>query len=51
MSRARFFRFGERASYKSSEVVGLFVVSMILGGVFCLVCAAVDYFVGQFLGH
>jgi hypothetical protein len=51
MSRARIFRFRDRASYKSSEVVGLFVVSVILGGVFCLTCAMVDFLTNQFFSH
>ena len=51
MSRARIFRFRDRASYKSSEVVGLFIVSVILGGVFCLTCAAVDFITSTFFGR
>jgi hypothetical protein len=51
MSKARIFRFRDRASYKSSEVVGLFVVSVILGGAFCLTCVALDYMLSTILGR
>jgi len=49
MGRARIFRFRDRASYKSSEIVGLFVVSVILGGIICLICAALDYLFSHIL--
>jgi hypothetical protein len=33
----------DRRSYKSSEVVSLFILSVIAGMIFCGICAAVDF--------
>jgi hypothetical protein len=41
--RSRMFRFQDRASYKTSEVLGLFVISIFLGMIFFGICAAIDY--------
>jgi hypothetical protein len=41
--RGRLFRFKDRASYKTSEVLGLFVISIFLGMAFFGVCLVVDY--------
>ncbi len=49
-NRGRFFKDSDRTSYKASEVVGLFVISIILGGVICLICYAVDYSIGKVAG-
>jgi hypothetical protein len=45
MARSRLFRFRDRASYKASEVLGLFIISMFLGMIFFLFCVLVDQFV------
>jgi hypothetical protein len=50
MARARFFRFRDRASYKASEVLGLFVISIIGGMIFFLICVVVDFFVRHLIG-
>ena len=47
---ARYARFGDRSSYKSSEVVGLFVLSIFGGGLFFLICMAIDHLVRRFTG-
>ncbi len=41
--KSRLSKYRDRASYKSSEVVGLFVVSLFLGMLFFLICVAIDY--------
>ena len=43
LMRSRFFRFQDRASYKTSEVAALFLIGVVLSGLFVLFCAAVDY--------
>jgi hypothetical protein len=48
--RSRLFRFRDRGSYKTSEVLGLFIVSLFLGMLFFLVCMAVDYALGLLFG-
>lgn len=48
--RSRFFRFSDRASYKPSEVLGLFVLSLFCGIIFFFVCAAIDYGIQVLLG-
>jgi hypothetical protein len=45
--RSKFFRYSERASYKSSEVVALFVLSLFLGMVTFGICMAIDYAIRQ----
>jgi hypothetical protein len=49
MPRFRLSRFRDRASYKSSEVIGLFIISLFAGAVFCGLCMVVDYLVKTFL--
>ncbi|MBX6312113.1 MAG: hypothetical protein IRY99_04220 [Isosphaeraceae bacterium] len=46
----RIGRFKDRASYKPSEVVGLFVISLFGGMLFFLICVLVDHLLGQFFG-
>lgn len=41
--KSHLFRHRDRSSYKASEVLGLFVLSVFLGMFFFLVCAAIDY--------
>jgi hypothetical protein len=48
---SRLLRFRDRGSYKSSEVVGLFLVSLFAGMIFCVVCAAIDYALNTVLFH
>jgi hypothetical protein len=48
--RSRLFRFRDRASYKSSEVLALFVISMFLGMLFFGVCMAIDYALNRLFG-
>jgi hypothetical protein len=48
--RSKFFRHSDRASYKSSEVVGLFVISLFLGMITFGVCMAIDYGIRQLFG-
>jgi hypothetical protein len=45
--RSKFFRYSDRASYKTSEVVGLFVISLFLGMLTFGICMAIDYAVRQ----
>ncbi len=40
--RSRLFRFRDRASYKSSEVIGLFLISIFAGMIFFGICAALN---------
>jgi hypothetical protein len=47
MSRVRFFRFRDRASYKPSEVLGLFVVSLFGGMILFGICVLVDQVLSQ----
>lgn len=42
-SRGRFFKYRDRASYKISEVLGLFIISMGLGMIFFGICVALDH--------
>ena len=48
--RSRLFRFRDRASYKTSEVLGLFVLSIFLGMIFFGICAAIDYALQSIFG-
>jgi hypothetical protein len=48
--RSRLFRFRDRASYKSSEVLGLFVVSIFLGMFVYGVMMAIDFALTQLFG-
>ena len=41
-SRGRLFRHRDRASYKASEVLGLYIISMGLGMIFFGLCMAID---------
>lgn len=41
--RSRFFRFQDRASYKTSEVAALFLFGIIMSALFVLFCAVIDY--------
>jgi hypothetical protein len=50
MPRSRLFRFRDRGSYKSSEVVGLFVISIGLGMVFYLICLGLSWLCERFMG-
>lgn len=43
MARSRLFRFRDRASYKSSEVLALFLLSIFLGMLFYGLCWLVDW--------
>lgn len=45
--RSKFFRYSDRASYKTSEVVGLFIISLFLGMITFGICMAIDYAVRQ----
>lgn len=47
----RAFRYRDRKSYKASEVVGLFVVSIFGGMLFFGLCALVDFLIGRFTGR
>lgn len=51
MRRGAFFRFRDRSSYKPSEVVGLFVISlfggMLIFGVCMLISSIVDRIMGK----
>lgn len=52
MFRVRISRFGDRASFKSSEVVSLFIIAMFAGMVFAGLCWLGDFFVARFFsGH
>lgn len=48
--RSRFFRFQDRASYKTSEVAALFLMGVVLSGLFVLFCAAVDFVMRSVFG-
>lgn len=48
--RGRFLKYRDRASYKSSEVIGLFIISMGLGMIFFGICMAIDYVFTSFFG-
>jgi hypothetical protein len=48
--KSRLFRYSDRASYKTSEVLALFLLSLFLGMFFFLVCAAVDYGIRMIFG-
>jgi hypothetical protein len=50
MARSRLFRFRDRGSYKSSEVVALFVLSLFGGALLFLLCVLVDWFLRTFFG-
>jgi hypothetical protein len=41
--RSRFFRHSDRASYKASEVAALFLIGIVMSGLFVLFCAVIDY--------
>jgi hypothetical protein len=43
MRRSRLFRFRDRASYKSSEVLALFVMSIFLGMLVYVICLALSW--------
>ncbi len=49
-SRGRFFRTRDRQSYKASEVVGLFVLSIIGGMILSGVAIAIDFLLKRFFG-
>jgi hypothetical protein len=49
MSGGRYVRFRDRGSYRSSEVVGLFIISIMGGMLFCCICFAIDYFLSKVL--
>jgi hypothetical protein len=49
MFRVRITQFRDRASYKSSEVIALFIVSIFGGMLFCGLCVVIDFLIGQFL--
>lgn len=51
MSRGKFFRFRDRGSYKASEVLALFVISLIGGMFLFAICAAVDYLIRHIMGQ
>jgi hypothetical protein len=51
MANSRLFRFRDRSSYKPSEVVGLFVISLIGGALICLTCVALDSLINRWLGR
>jgi hypothetical protein len=51
MFRVRVTRFRDRASYKSSEVIALFIVSLFAGGIFCGLCALADFITARFFSH
>jgi hypothetical protein len=48
---SRLLRFRDRGSYKSSEVVALFLVSLFAGMIFCGMCAAIDYAINTLILH
>jgi hypothetical protein len=48
--RSRLFRFRDRASYKPSEVLGLFVISIFLGMFVFLLMMAVDHVLSKLFG-
>lgn len=48
--RSRFTRFRDRASYKPSEVLGLFVISLFFGMFVFLIMMAVDHMLTRFFG-
>lgn len=48
--KSRLYRFGDRASYKTSEVVGLFVISIFAGMAFFGICMAIDYALERLFG-
>lgn len=50
MGRSRLFRFRDRGSYKSSEVVALFLLSLFGGAIMFLLCMVVDWFLRTFFG-
>jgi hypothetical protein len=49
MAGGRYLRFRDRGSYKSSEVVGLFIISIMGGMLFCGICFALDYLLSKVL--
>jgi len=49
--RSRFFRFRDRASYKSSEVIGLFLISIFAGMFFYGLCMLVDFLLRSLFGY
>jgi hypothetical protein len=50
MARSRLFRFRDRASYKPSEVLGLFIISVFLTMIICGLCMLIDHAVRQLFG-
>lgn len=48
--RSRLSRFGDRASYKASEVLGLFVISIFGGMAIFGICMAIDYALERLFG-
>ena len=50
MARSRLFRFSDRHSYKPSEVVGLFLVSLFLGMFVYAICVAANFLVDSIFG-
>ena len=50
MGRARRFRFRDRASFKPSEVIGLFLISLFGWMLFFLLVMALDHLLSPWLG-
>lgn len=50
MGRSRLYRFGDRSSYKPSEVVGLFLVSIFFGMFVFGICMMVNSLVERLFG-
>lgn len=48
--RSRFFRFSDRASYKTSEVMALFLIGLFLSAVTVFLCLLVQYVVESIFG-
>lgn len=48
--RSRLSRFSDRASYKTSEVLGLYIIGLFLGMLFFGVCLAIDYALNKLFG-
>lgn len=50
MRRGRITRFGDRQSYKPSEILGLFVISLFLGMFVFGVCILVNHLLERLFG-
>ncbi len=48
--RSKLSRFRDRASYKTSEVLGLFIISLFLGMFLFGLCMAIDYAIDSLFG-